>query len=377
MTNPDAFWDGGQVKYPSHLDPAKYHDPSEEVLPFSKRSMAAAMPPGVWGATGVIVPASDEQGNQLGYDPNSVAARVNVDPDIPGEGFVVDMTQINQRGMEDAVKSAKANQATSVEDRRFKASNAFRNFSTGQAAQAAPTIRQPLREAPINLPGAYIVPPADEQGGQLQMEPDQPQDARQPLSVPTFAPKSPLRETQYPSPDPPDNGQGANTGLSAPNYAILDVGGPPDYHNMVRAAAVAPTHPQEPGPQAVQPAIPERQSLSQPHLHTPPMTATAAVAPGAPGPPTAKVDFEVRGTPFKNEAFFHQVIRHGPNLIMVFDNRAVGYPRMFPQTVQEDLAVHITGSEVIYITAATGIQFPLDHYEVCVLLIKDEYPYGG
>ena len=91
-------------------------------------------------------------------------------------------------------------------------------------------------------------------------------------------------------------------------------------------------------------------------------------------PPTFKVTFEIHGVPFTQEAFYHQIIRDGPNLVLVFDRRAVGFPRNFPQTTESDMAVHIEGQDVAYRTQTTGIHFPFLDYDLCVLLIKSEHP---
>jgi hypothetical protein len=109
---------------------------------------------------------------------------------------------------------------------------------------------------------------------------------------------------------------------------------------------------------------------------TPP-AAAAAAAPAYNGnvaPPSHRVTFEVKGNPFRQDAFFHDVIRQDHLLILVFDNRATGFPRVFPQTVEEDMAVAVEGMGVIYVTKVPGIQYTFREWEHCIVFIKEEYP---
>jgi len=158
----------------------------------------------------------------------------------------------------------------------------------------------------------------------------------------------------------------------------------------VAAAVPSPQMPQMPGQPPIAPGQPVQPSqlppAQGPALQAPagslfdktapavPMSIPTAVSSGTAGPPTCKVTFEVHGNPFKQEAFFHEVIREGASLILVFDRRAVGFPRVFPQTTDSDLAVLVEGRNMIYRTACTGIQFPFRDFDMHILLIKEEYP---
>ena len=94
------------------------------------------------------------------------------------------------------------------------------------------------------------------------------------------------------------------------------------------------------------------------------------------GPPTIKVTFEVKGTPFQQEAFYHAIICEGANLVLVFDRRAVGFPRVFPQDTDADVAVAIEGRDAIYICQVTGQRFQYQDQDFCILLIKETFPIG-
>ena len=363
--NKDSFWDGSNNNLSkTQLDPSKYHDVAAEVMPLSGRSVASLLPAGAGGMRGTIIRSAGEQGAPLGHDPDAVATRINVDPDIPGQSFVYDPTQITQEALSNAM--AEGNTATSIEERRFKAANVLKQFAVGapdgQTKQAE--ISPVMREAPVNLPGTYVVPASTDGGGQVPMQ-DSKQAAPAPIGVELGRPATPVQrggvepqQTPTEAPTPPSVSPVAAAPVKAANFGIA---------------------PEEPMPQAptATPAVPV--SLFQPHLNTPEAPAAPLVSNNAAQAPTIKTAFEVRGMPFKQDAFFHQVVREGHALILVFDTRAVGYPMTFPQMPEDvsnapDIAVYLEGSNSIYVTAMTGIQFPLDQYEICVLLIKDEQP---
>lgn len=91
--------------------------------------------------------------------------------------------------------------------------------------------------------------------------------------------------------------------------------------------------------------------------------------------PRFRASFQSRNAPCTQDGFFHRIIRQGANLIFVYDRRAIGYPRTWPQAVDEDVAVHLEGANVIYITQTTGIEFTDNETDYCILLIKEEHPY--
>ena len=378
--NRDSFWDGSNNSvHKTQLDPAQYHDTAAETMPLSGRSMDSLLPPGVWGARGTIIRSAGDQGAPLGHDPDAVATRINVDPDIPGQSFTYDPTKITQEALFDAMAAGNMN-ATSIEDRRFKAANVLKQFAVTDVESNNVTKslepRSPPREAPVNLPGTYVVPASTDGGGQVPMQ-DSKQEAPAPIGVELGRPATPIQRAGGAAPAQPV--------LATPQKEKVEA-------QPVKAADVAVQDPgpplPAPGPPPSAPGPPITSSLFQPHMNAPKGPAQPWLAASTPevdagdAPPNApaiKTAFEVRGMPFKTEAYFHQVIREGHALILVFDKRAVGYPMMFPQMPEDvngapDIAVHVSGSSSIYVTAMTGIQFPLDQYEICVLLIKDEQP---
>mgnify|MGYP003137176117 CR=1 FL=1 len=361
--NKDSFWDGANSNLSkTQLDPSQYHDVAAEVMPLSGRSVASLLPAGAGGMRGTIIRSAGEQGAPLGHDPDAVATRINVDPDIPGQSFVYDPTQITQEALSNAM--AEGNTATSIEERRFKAANVLKQFAVGapdgQTKQAE--ISPVMREAPVNLPGTYVVPASTDGGGQVPMQ-DLNNEAPIPIGVELGKPATPV---QRGGGEPPQQAVAAPPQPAAAPAPVASV-----------KAANFGNEPEVPVTPPAAPAVPA--SLFQPHLNTPTATAAPLTKNNESQAPTIKAAFEVRGMPFKQEAFFHQVVREGHALILVFDKRAVGYPMTFPQMPDDvssapDIAVYLDGSNSIYVTAMTGIQFPLDQYEICVLLIKDEQP---
>lgn len=127
---------------------------------------------------------------------------------------------------------------------------------------------------------------------------------------------------------------------------------------------------QQPWPKPVQPQVSLFDQVAQKQQQPPPPTVPPEAL-----VPRFKASFQSRNAPCTQDGFFHQIIRQGPNLILIYDTRAIGYPRTWPQAVDEDVAVHLDGANVLYITQTTGIEFTLEHNDICVLLIKEEHPF--
>jgi hypothetical protein len=383
----DAFWDNNTFKHGSGLDPAKYHSPAEERV-LGGQPMTAVIPDGVWGTAGTIVRRSTEDGAPIGHNPDAVATRVIVDPDIRGQGFVFDPTQIRKEQMAAAVVASSPRQSTSIEDRRFRASNVFRQFAIAEApAMPVPEIRRVSRISPINIPGQYVVPEATDGGGQRPMDQlndpmhNQPPALGQGVSTAAVVPRNnsqaeqQLAVPQWPS-VPQQQFQNAPIGqlkaatfdLPMQQQSMIQ----PQWQAGVQQPPVQPPQTYPPPPTYPTPAPwPQQQapSLFQTVANQPREIQGQLVK-----PPAFKVEFEIYGVPFKQEAFYHQIIRSDANLVLVFDRRAVGFPRNFPTTTDADMAVQISGQDVIYRTQTTGIHFPFLDYDLCVLLIKSEHP---
>ena len=391
----DSFWDGNNFAQGSGLDPTKYHSPAEERV-MGDRPMTAVIPTGAWGATGTIVKRSTEDGAPIGHNPDAVATQVIVDPDIPGQGFIFNPTEFASLQKKDQLRAAVAQaaprQATSIEDRRFRASSVLRQFAGGGVPeQPAPQVFQAQRESPINMPGQYVVPQASPGGGQVHMQ-QQPQG---PMGLPTqgvdvanvvqrgndpLAPTPVLPEPAQPAMPAQPVAQGPVKAASLgtpmqPTTAPQAPVGPAPGMPVTQAPAYPPAAgtplgmPQQPAPASLFDAL---EPAKAPQASAAPAPAAASAV----KPPTFKLVFEIAGMPFQQEAFYHQIIRDNASLILVFDTRAVGFPKTFPMSTDADMLCQIAGQDVAYRIKTTGIQFPFLHYELCVLLITSEHPLG-
>lgn len=406
---PHNYWDRSS-RHGQMLDNSQYHDLRADQS-INGRPLAAVLPPGTWGATGTIVKASTIDGAPEGYDPNGVAIEVIVDPDVPGQGYVLNMAQIQKEAMEQ-VMAQDATRPKSIEEMRFKASNIFRQFAVGPYT-ASPIANMPKpREAPLPLPGMYVCPQASEGGGQLPMSqaqapqaPQQVQTARpasfqtqqppgpqfsqppqqQPMSVPPQFqqppqqgwPQQPFQQPMQQQPTFQMPQEQWQPGHMVPPYQVP----PPPYAQT--APQMAPAAPQ-------MPSFPKQASQDQQgsSLFAQPMVQAQPQRPAAPQhqfaapqitPPKVKVIFEMAGSPIQYEGYYHRVERKNAALVLVFDNRAVGYPRVFPQAqLDQDIRLRIVGEPVIYQVAVPNIRFELEDLglEFYVLLIKNEIPYN-
>ena len=122
-----------------------------------------------------------------------------------------------------------------------------------------------------------------------------------------------------------------------------------------------------------QPQLTQTQAslFARPGMAMPPPAVAAEGVPGA--PPTCKVTFEVKGHPLQSEAFFHVVSRADDHLVLAFDSRAVGYPRVMPKDANVEIAVLIDNMDRIFVTTLV-CQLSFLNYELCILKILDERP---
>lgn len=108
---------------------------------------------------------------------------------------------------------------------------------------------------------------------------------------------------------------------------------------------------------------------TRPNLVAPPML-TGQVA-----PPGQQVTYEIPGYgPL--EAFYHQVIRTGDHLVIVFDKRWVGQ-RGFPRHSPSQLGMRVHGTDKLFVVQTTGIEFELDGKALCLLQIVSEGSYSA
>jgi len=346
--NKNAFWDGSDLASGKDLTAKSYEDAADAVMPLSGRSVAEVLPR-IPGVRGTVIKSAGEHGAPVGYNPNAVAQKIYVDPDIPGESFVYCPANI---GKEDLVAAINADETdtTSIEARRFKAANVLKQFAISdepdqvQYKDAENSAEE--RKAPVDLPGTYVVPESTDGGKQLSTQSTD-------KNIVFGKKAAPLNETQPVTAEqtvaPKEVRPAAFSAVASAPAALKQV---PE--SLFRPAASVPVASQNGS--YVQPQM--RQSQ----------------------PPEIKVAFEVKGTPFKTEAYYHSVVRNGSNLVLIFDNTAVGYPKMFPQATTEEIAVFIEGNSSIYITQVhrnenlEECRFEYDNNDFCILTIIDEHP---
>jgi len=347
----------GDVKeHKSHLTPDEYHDPTEENLPLSGRSMASALPPGIQGANGTIVKKSTIDGAPIGYDPYAVATRINVDPDINGYGFVMDPSALTDAGLQQAVKDYGIRQATDELDQRERAADLLAQYAITNKLDRPAMAQDRPREAPVPLPGSYVVPKATEGGGQVKMAEQQPAPA--PQGVPT---------TRRPETVIPDPGFTQPPTYNSPAQ-------PPQSASFSTTGRSQPPSVSQPAPAAPQPASMFEQ------VAAPTAAAPVAHAPAAAHPneaPTYKIEFEVENGDGAIESWYHEVIRDGHILALCYDTRVRGYPRIKLRSTSKDIAIHIEGSDVFYIATDPEIKFVHEStgMEYQLFLIKQEHPF--
>lgn len=318
----DFFYNGNPVHAAttdSYRDLAK----QQGISPGSTR--AISLPPSL---PGYVVGRSTLEGAPQGYDPRAVATKINIDPDVPGEGFTLDLSNVSPDAFNLAAHSAQLRQATSIEDLRDRASSVFRKLATD-------------RQAPVAVPAQEVVPMQEGTTNALSMPAGQPVASR--------------------APEPP---RAAPVTLNPEGTAVKAASFSPQQ---------APTH-RSPAPSGVEPAAAGPSLFDRVSEPARPATRRPRGVQGA--APTYKVTFEVKGAPMVLEAWYHDVVRNESTLVLVYDTSCVGFPRSRLQPTSNDIAVHIEGSEAIYLVKDPAISFELDNQEFQVLLIKETYPFA-
>lgn len=345
----DAYFDRGSGFMDSQLDPSTYHDPAEEHLQLSRTTMASALPPGFGGARGTIVRRSTMHGAPIGHVKSAIATRINIDPHIPGQGFVVDMTQCTKEAIARAVDDAGVSKASTLEDLRMRASSAYETFAISHRPDLPAQNDRPLpRESPIPLPGVYVVPDATAGGAQRPAQmPEQPQPQSQ--GIQTFR-----RDT-------PTKPKGEIPGFSRPISNTQAAPAAPTQSAPIAAASF----------EAPKPSL-FAQMSKMPEVQQKPVVKASA---DAVGPPTYKVTLEIKNSPVTVETWYHDILREEHVLVLCYDTRCVGYNRTKLRPTEEDIAIHIEGSDRLYIVTDPAIGFVYDGVELTILLIKAEHPF--
>jgi len=76
------------------------------------------------------------------------------------------------------------------------------------------------------------------------------------------------------------------------------------------------------------------------------------------------------------DTFYHQVIRAGDHLVLVFDKRWHGQ-QGFPRHTQSSLGMRVHGTDCLFVVKTTGIEFELDGKALCLLAVESEGSYSA
>ncbi len=248
------------------------------------------------------------------------------------------------------------------------------NAYQGQYAQ------QEERQAPLQMPGAYVVPRATAGGGQAPppMQVHQPQ--YQQMAPPP--PPPPPQPQQLRGRTPPRGRQEEMDRRAA--YAAQSA--PEDY----AAYAGQPQQPQQPQQQAQQYTVPASFTDVPPDA---PRRIRAPLREAFEQPPVQEeqkppamlsrmkqVAFELPQSG-QFECMYHEVMVEKTNLVLVLDHRQFLQMRYFPPACDEPVAVLVHGGgrerDRLYLCHTTGIRFQHQHNEYCVLLVEQEKDLNG
>jgi hypothetical protein len=354
-----ATWDK-TAEWQSKLDPTQYHDPGEERMALSGRSMASVLPPGKGGIRGVIVKKSTMGGAPIGFNPSGVAASVNiVDPD--GGSFVCDMSKITAISAAAAVEEAGVYNATSFEDLNERALHAMQ-LCAGQPGDPSQVKKSPVeivtthtedRESPLDMPGLYVVPKAREGGGQVTNIPK-----------PVFGKSASSTKPRVRA----GTAEQHVATYTAPVVAEVKPVKAATF-NKARApskATVIDTN----KPSMFDLCAPRK----DPDTEMPTTCARQAHNDEPANAPTYGVTFQIRNVPASIEAWYHRVIREGHVLVLGYITSVRGFPRTILDPTEEDIAIYIAGSDMFYVVADPNIRFEHAGEELQLFLIKGEYP---
>lgn len=332
-------------------DPTKYHDPSTVKLEGRQGTLSTFLPGdhGYSGLRGTIIPRATQLGGSLGHNPHKPMV-IHIDPELlGGEGIVVDLAKVNQSNMAEAViQEQRAGYADPAEAMIAAYSHFAPTESQVVKVPAAP--QEEIREAPIHMPGAYVVPKATKGGGQVKAASFQAPQAQVPVvqapqfsEEPTPVPLPPEKPKQRPQPQQPQQ--------VAEQYNA-------------------------PPPPSLMASLNERPSQA-------PVMAKQAQR------QARQVIFELPGPVGQFQTYYHDVIRNeaGDALILVYDHSQPLQMVWFPQYIYNEqgepqplsFAALVQGGNgepaKIYRLQSTPFRYTYRNEEFCVLLIEQEAEY--
>jgi hypothetical protein len=272
--------------------PAGYRRPED--VEFEDGSTLARYMPGTAGdkrMRGVVIPHAKPLGGSRAYDPNKPPhRRVHIDPHIEGQSVVVDLEQITPDIAEEAITLGQeyadkhADELEAIEHLRLRGAAALHLIGASQRAQAS-------------------TPPPPPQPGTGQV-----------ITIPQAGVPPPLASA-------PPAAAAAPRAIKAASFNGSTT--------VAQSAAAAP-----------------RGGLLD--AYQKPRAQPIEVAPSATAvsPPAQKVTFGVPGFGL-HEAYYHRVIIHDQQFILVYDERYQGGGKFLPQ-IDGPFAARVEGDPVDY-----------------------------
>lgn len=131
----------------------------------------------------------------------------------------------------------------------------------------------------------------------------------------------------------------------------------------------------QPVVQAPQPRMSPMERMTRPPIQPNHIYQPIAQAEQQAEAPNEQVIFEIEGVgPF--EAWYHEVIRDGELLVLVYDRRHKGV-KWLPPRLQDDsgnerrLFVDVSSHQEAYQVRSLGLAYPFRHFDHCVLIIEN------
>lgn len=327
----DKYWDqsgAGAVRTSSDQDPTKYYDSSQAYRESDGRSLASLLPSGRDLPRGTVIPRARRFGGSMGWNPHKPQI-VNIDPDIPGQASVVDLSQITPELVEAAMQKT-----AHITDPRLAAASVFRKLACGTEPINQPRVKPEEDDRAHHgvLAGAYVVPKSTRGGAQIQ-----PKQSIKPSE--RFAQRQPVSLVQG---NPPRIEKTGNAPLTEAEATQIE-------NQMIQQMKSEP-------------------KLASKFDQSKQKTANKSQVASE---PAELVTYEVDG--FGHITYpYHKAIREDFCLVLAYDTSFSGHKFFLEPNDKKPLIVDVHSHAQVYKVLSTGIHFTLDDYEICVLLIVDE-----
>lgn len=325
-------------------DPKAYHDAGSLSLATQQGRNLTSFLPGNHGYNawrGVIIPHATRLGGSMGHSPEKKVTEVYIDPELTGRAIKVDMNKLANagEGVVEGMLRQGYEQYGNDRDATVAAYAAFADGPIESRSQSIITIPQgqsqhhaePERQAPLNMPGAYVVPAASPGGGQVR--PASFTKQASPPMQPQVQPLPPMQSSPLPPAAPAPSLRSAFEQAPAP----------------VPATPVYVPAQQAPVARSLRPVI-----------------------------------FEMPKPIGRFNSSYHDVIKADGAIVLVYDNGSPMQTVWFPSPILDEqgqsqpIAMLVPGQPgkegQLYLVHPTGVQIPFMNHVLCILTIEEERP---